>query len=380
MEGARKDWRERDGFTLVELIVVIAILGILSGIAYVGYGGYIRYAERAGDHDLIATVNLAFASACEEQGVDRTGLGAGDADVQFLDSESASGTIEVKEVRGLAPEGALETFKASFDDFFDGNRETRLKHYKDSDIYFLNGTDLFSIDREEYIKSAFRGSSFGGITEELFDKMDKTAGVLAGAFDSKNEGKKKVFYTALGFSSEEDLIEELKSKNLLPDDFDPGASGRGTQLANALIFYAAQKVSSTDTSELMDYFSGAPGSIKDNLTDLALSVGIATAYRNSGKCSEGFKALYDDTMKLQGSITSNAAKLQKLKNAMMFDKNGDSMGKNYFTEYKDTMLQKDLNGFLAALEMLGQNSGSADMGSKDAFNGLEDLFNKFMGL
>ena len=60
------------GFTLVELIVVIAILANLAGVAVPVYSGYIEKANKAGDEQLLAAVNLAFSTACIEQNVDIT--------------------------------------------------------------------------------------------------------------------------------------------------------------------------------------------------------------------------------------------------------------------------------------------------------------------
>ena len=79
---------DREGFTLVELIVVIAILGILAGIAIPIYSGYIKKANQAADEQLLSAVNTAFAAACLEGGTDSrssTQHVDGHSDMVFLD-------------------------------------------------------------------------------------------------------------------------------------------------------------------------------------------------------------------------------------------------------------------------------------------------------
>ena len=65
--------RANGGFTLVELIVVIAILAILAGVGIPVYSGYIKKAEDAGDNQLLAAVNTAFAAACASNGENHIG-------------------------------------------------------------------------------------------------------------------------------------------------------------------------------------------------------------------------------------------------------------------------------------------------------------------
>ena len=71
-----KNFKKNGGFTLVELIVVIAILAILAAVAVPAYNGYIEKANRAGDEQLLAAINKAYAAACI----------AADEDILELDS------------------------------------------------------------------------------------------------------------------------------------------------------------------------------------------------------------------------------------------------------------------------------------------------------
>ena len=75
----KKNWKRfcdlssaREGFTLVELIVVIAILAILAGVAVPAYSGYVKKANKGADQTLVGEVMHALTLRYYAEGLEGT--------------------------------------------------------------------------------------------------------------------------------------------------------------------------------------------------------------------------------------------------------------------------------------------------------------------
>lgn len=97
MKKFKERMAAREGFTLVELIVVIAILAILAAVAVPTYSGYITRAYEAGDLQMLSAIKTAAdVVAIEEEaaGIDKLEVTASGGDVTkivaTLDDDSST--------------------------------------------------------------------------------------------------------------------------------------------------------------------------------------------------------------------------------------------------------------------------------------------------
>ena len=117
----RKVFKKTEGFTLVELIVVIAILGILAGVGTVGYSGYIKKANMAADQQLVAAINQAYAIACVENGVNAAETTA--SNITIGDDK----TIAAADIQVTDPAEKADAIEAAFAKYFAGNESAAFK-------------------------------------------------------------------------------------------------------------------------------------------------------------------------------------------------------------------------------------------------------------
>lgn len=346
------------GFTLVELVVTIAVLAVLSGIGALGYSGYITKANEAADQVLIGAVNEAFASACEEQGVDRMSLpiktGA------KLDPSASPAIKGISSVFGLSGDD-LTKFQAAFSKYFEGNEETQLKALSFDDIGFADGVFVSDITSAvtNHAKQVFQGSNFNNDVEGLVESVENVTSLFA-QFAGTPGAPLNNRLALLGILGV-DIPTTVKAleKYGINDD------STGTEVANAMVLYVAEATNAVeDPSKLVE--NVISGDIEeDAILKLPMMVGMYTSYYNSSYASQAYKESYDAAMKKGGS-------------AILGLKPEDDPN---FNTYKETEMRTDLEGYLAALTLVDQNKDSVNIKDPNAFSNKDfmDLIKSVLG-
>ena len=400
------DAKANGGFTLVELIVVIAILAILAGIAVPAYSGYVEKAKKAEDEQLLAAVNTAFAAACIEGNVDISTLSASEAGINI----KADGTVDAASVK---PAKLADEFAA----YYAGNETTAfavieyLKFDSDKDMFVEYGelsgvydSLLANLDQDAIDTLLASGFiTYEGLLNKVDDVTEFAAVFDSGVYDQlfEDEGYMRSMCKALGVANADTLtgtaLSDAYQAAIMTTQFSKMASMAGMSFdeflvlsesedpedietymnylnlyaddalnqvqANAAVLYAAQSANN-DSEAILTLLSGgnAKQDIIDSLNEsygvglsnAAAAYGLYTAYAYSTGDAELIASTNDPVAILNG--LEDPAFQAYLNNT-------DGKGQ----------AQKDLDGYLAAMNMITSSSGdNSEAVSNLLINGFGD--------
>lgn len=391
--------KKNGGFTLVELIVVIAILAILAAIAVPAYSGYIQKANEAGDQQLLAAVNTAYAAACLENNEDMLTLGE-----KYSVKVTMAGDAGNRTIAAITPFGAANE---DFWTYFGDNKSSAFKVI--NQLAFDNGVFVNIEDSTAHVALNYNGKT-------VYASLSDIEAYKGSAWNSLESAD--VLTLVGNVSDMATAIDNDTFLNMLGDPayLDAAAAAIGvdpTEYADYVLGMAEdaaaawkEKNPTATDAEVQSYQEQIGGQIMANNA-------ILVAAQNSQAAGESIMGLLtkDGGASAKESIKatmvsdpaaglSQAALAYGLYSSYMLDSDPDNFDPNApmdFSAVLNTMDdpafqeyltngngQKDLEGYLGALNTVGSNSANGGLGADilvDGFNNdaLLELMEQAMG-
>ena len=358
--------KNNKGFSLVELIVVIAIMAILAAVAIPTFAHFITKAHESSDAELLHNINYIFNASCLENGIDVKDVTAAEWD------KTNKCVINVK-VNGVDNDKIEESFVLHFgemakeefyyieDLWFDVAKHEFVDAAGVTDKTFTFGNTTITISAKDYAilsgDNAFsnRGSEAllgdvgtlenlleTGIGNDVLTSVKQSdeflwaIGSYAGMIQGENE-------------SDDEYLDRVAAYVDDPNNADA--------VYSAQIMFAASNAADANDDQLNSLFTGTVTSNievkKDGVTDYnatmanaALAYGMYTAYlqRNPNIDPESH----------EGNFTN-------VVNSTAFN-----------TYYNSPEGKADLQAYMAAMNMIGDNTENPDVTGSILENGIAD--------
>lgn len=352
------------GFTLVELIVVIAIMAILAGVAVPAYSGYITKANTAADEQLLASLNTAFAAACNINGEDN--YGRSDVSISLAASQEGNGkeaTVTVANIAGFADSFATFYEGGVFKTFENLMYSVKIGGFTTLASEYANLYETLKTTYGEEI-AALIGSNLGAMGANTL--LTETSGVVNWAATESNllEAAGEPFYSALaGYLGITETDEESVAAAVLK--MAGGDEELAAQIsANAIALYAAQNTTGVTTDSISNWL-GESASTDDlmknpnaaTLSEAAAIYGLYMSYKgDSFDSSDGTLKVMGDALTDPGfkdwvSKDEGKAELEAYKGAMSIisgsasdDEAKEAVLKNGFSDPELIKLMESIMG------------------------------------
>ncbi|MBQ8622110.1 MAG: prepilin-type N-terminal cleavage/methylation domain-containing protein [Oscillospiraceae bacterium] len=367
--------RSREGFTLVELIVVIAILAILAGVGIPVYSGYIKKANEAADQQLLGVLNTAFGAACLENNIV----------MSSLDATTATVTLTNGKVTAVTPAEVNDSFFRYFAGnensafevidslIFDSASNVFVETASAKSVRLSYGGGYITVSGEDAEKlgvSTFITADGLGV-KGLLEKVDMTtdlAADLAGSNLMTTLLGSSEFTTAASSALQinagdlnakvAELAEEMVAQN--PDMSFTDAVDKVK--ANAAVLFAAQSTTGMTSTDIVNQLKDGTiassitsnlqpgGSTADAMSSAALAYGMYTAFAYSSYGSDQAIA----------NTQNPSAVVDNLNNADFIKYVNSEQGK------------ADAEAYLSALNMINSSTGDPAAVENLMVNGFAD--------
>ncbi|MCR4805428.1 MAG: prepilin-type N-terminal cleavage/methylation domain-containing protein [Clostridia bacterium] len=377
--------KKRDGFTLVELIVVICVLAILAGIAVPAYSGYIKEARKASDLVLLEAVNKAFAAACLEQGIDVR-------DVKnvliLLDGQQVDNIQAILLKNGVfVDEATIDLIQAAFDRYFAENSGASFEQAasilswdEEKMVFVLDGWRITAQGNEtnsalvaSFLRSSFwtkggSGAGVGGIlqavdglTASLGQMSPVTVGRQYVALKEimKDPNLMAFMTNTMGMTQAEAIAlrDSLTGENTTAENY---------QRASAIsVLYTAHQMQGMSVADALacserNTSSGMAQSLVDDTARYALLLGFA--YNHKDFEVSTYDRQGNDlgrTVNLYEYMTSGNRISGSYLQAW-FSEAGVTSSAEYQAYMASDQMRQDLNAFLGMMQIMDRNSEQFD--------------------
>lgn len=403
----KKFWKKTEGFTLVELIVVIAILGILAGVGTVGYSGYIKKANETADKQLLSSASTAITVACIENTVSPMDLAGAVIEL------NADGTIKTPDAPlDLSATKAYQSFPATYARGASPAEDFEAK----INVSFLEGFgSCENVKFKVCTTVKFNGTSFAGYESVTYDYKGTQITVSAAdieAYQKSNWGTLPSADILTLVGSVTDLATAIDNDTFAAMMESPEyAAAAAAALGVSLEEYGTVFGGLLD-AELAKYQEAHPDATAEELDQKRNELGawytannaVLVAAKGAQTTGSGIISLLTEeggknakeSIKLTMSTDpstglSQAALAYGLYSSYMLEKDPDNFDADApmdFTVVLNTMTddgfqkyltegngKQDLDGYLAALNAVSDNTGNGGIGTDILANGFnnEDL-------
>ena len=359
------------GFSLVELIVVIAIMAILVGVAVPVYSSYIEKANKAKDEQLLGEINSAFAVALAGNAIDINTVT--EADIPVNDGVVNLAGMTVNGVENAAIENAMigilgSDLKFALIEEIFYNENTHKFEANEDVVFNFNGKDITISSKDLAILSGDNAFSDRGAEALLNDVgvLENLLGTGIGEDVLESVKQSDAFLWAIGGyaglvqgedETDDQYLDRVAGYVYNPDNEDA--------VYSAQIMFAASQAANITDAQLDALFNG-DGAITSRIevtndynatmANAALAYGMYTA----------FSQQYPDADNVDNfTLTINSPE--------------------FAAYYASAQGQADLEAYMAAMNMIGDNTDNPEVTTSIMNNGitgneaLEDLMKDIMG-
>ena len=371
--------KNNKGFSLVELIVVIAIMAILAAVAVIGVSVYIPRAQEANDKELLNIMSDALTSACLSEGIDQRDITASvsvDAEGKLV-REDGNIVISINSTK-LTEAQKIEIAKVFNSVLSDKNAKFNLVASKTLTyrngafgvsvvLGVQNGDKVYYYEADAEKAEAFSNSIFASNSMGI----DTTLGIMAqvGSFAQNflvDGGDSAALEAVLGSAEfSEAFAKYVGYDGDMADFYDwmaeeyPDPEEQAKLTSNALMLYSSEKSGDLSTESVKDLLGsgGAKNEILSNLS--GPNPDTATAMAQTAAAYGLYTAfLYSQPDSYTKDGKNKAQLIQEAGENPLAVLSGldDPDFQNYINNSSDA----DIKGYLAAMEMLNDASGTSN--------------------